>query len=29
MVVAKSNVKNIQINASGDWDFVRKMTVDK
>jgi peptide/nickel transport system substrate-binding protein len=29
MVVSKSNVKNIQINASGDWDFVRKMTVDK
>ncbi len=28
LVVAKENVKNIQINASGDWDFVRKMTVE-
>ncbi len=28
MVVAKENVKNIQMNASGDWDFVRKMTIE-
>lgn len=28
LVVAKENVKNININASGDWDFVRKMTVE-
>jgi hypothetical protein len=29
MVVAKKNVTNIQMNASGDWDFVRKMKVEK
>lgn len=29
IVVAKENVKNIRINASGDWDFIRKITVDK
>ncbi|MGI8669632.1 MAG: ABC transporter substrate-binding protein, partial [Aridibacter sp.] len=29
MVVSKKNVKNIQMNASGDWDFIRKMTVEK
>lgn len=28
MIVAKENVQNIDMNASGDWDFVRKMTVD-
>lgn len=28
MVVAKENIKNIQMNASGDWDFVRKLTVE-
>ncbi len=28
LIVAKANVKNIQMNASGDWDFVRKMTVE-
>ncbi len=28
MIVAKKNVQNIDMNASGDWDFVRKMTVD-
>ena len=27
MVVARKNVGNIQIDASGDWDFVRKLTV--
>jgi peptide/nickel transport system substrate-binding protein len=27
MVVAKKNVENIQINASGDWAFVRNLTV--
>lgn len=29
LVVAKEKVKNIQINASGDWDFVRKITVEQ
>ncbi len=28
MVVAANRVGNIQINASGDWDFVRKLTVE-
>lgn len=27
MVVAKENVQNIEMNASGDWDFVRKITI--
>ncbi len=27
MVIAKKNVENIQVNASGDWAFVRKLTV--
>lgn len=27
VVVSKKNVGNIEMNASGDWDFVRKMTV--
>lgn len=27
MVVAKKNVQNIQVDASGDWSFVRKLTV--
>ena len=27
MVIAKQNVQNIQVNASGDWGFVRKLTV--
>jgi len=27
MVIAKKNVDNIQINASGDWGFVRNLTV--
>ena len=29
MVVARQGVGNVQIDASGDWDFVRKLTVDK
>ncbi len=29
MVVAKKNVRNIQVDASGDWGFVRNLTVDK
>ncbi|NNF00412.1 MAG: ABC transporter substrate-binding protein, partial [Pyrinomonadaceae bacterium] len=28
VVISKNNVGNIQMNASGDWDFVRKMTVE-
>ena len=27
MVVASNNVNNIKMNASGDWDFVRNMTL--
>ena len=27
MVVASEKVENIEINASGDWDFVRKLTL--
>lgn len=27
VIVAKENIDNIQMNASGDWDFVKKMTV--
>ena len=27
VVISKKNVGNIEMNASGDWDFVRKMTV--
>lgn len=27
MVIAKKSVGNIQVNASGDWGFVRKLTV--
>lgn len=27
IVIAKKNVKNIQVNASGDWAFVRSLTV--
>ncbi len=27
MIVASNNVENIQMNASGDWDFVRKLTL--
>ncbi|NNE64922.1 MAG: ABC transporter substrate-binding protein [Pyrinomonadaceae bacterium] len=26
MIVAAENIENIEINASGDWDFVRKLT---
>jgi peptide/nickel transport system substrate-binding protein len=29
MVIAKKNVGNIQVNASGDWGFVRSLTVAK
>ena len=29
MVVASTKVGNIHMNASGDWDFVRKMTLEK
>ena len=28
IVIAKKNVKNIQVNASGDWGFVRTVTVE-
>lgn len=28
MVIAKKNVKNIQVDASGDWGFVRNLTVE-
>jgi hypothetical protein len=27
MVIAKKSVGNIQVNASGDWAFVRNLTV--
>ncbi len=27
MIVVNKNVENIKINASGDWDFVRKLTI--
>ncbi len=27
MVIARKNVENIQVNASGDWGFVRSLTV--
>ena len=27
IVIAKKNVGNIQVNASGDWGFVRNLTV--
>ncbi len=27
MIVVNKNVENIKINASGDWDFVRKLTL--
>lgn len=29
MVVSKENVKNIQMNASGDWDFIRNMKIEQ
>jgi peptide/nickel transport system substrate-binding protein len=29
IVIAKKNVRNIQVNASGDWGFVRNLTVEK
>jgi ABC-type transport system substrate-binding protein len=29
MVIAKKNIGNIQVNASGDWGFVRSVTVGK
>jgi peptide/nickel transport system substrate-binding protein len=29
IVIAKKNVHNIQVNASGDWGFVRNLTVEK
>jgi peptide/nickel transport system substrate-binding protein len=28
MVIAKKNVKNIQVDASGDWGFVRNLTIE-
>ena len=28
MVIAKKNVKNIQVDASGDWGFARNLTVE-
>jgi peptide/nickel transport system substrate-binding protein len=28
MVIAKKNVKNIKVDASGDWGFVRNLTVE-
>ncbi|MCM3872981.1 MAG: ABC transporter substrate-binding protein [Pyrinomonadaceae bacterium] len=28
MVIAKKNVKNIQVDASGDWGFVRNLSVE-
>ncbi|CAN5817355.1 ABC transporter substrate-binding protein [soil metagenome] len=28
MIIAKRNVKNIQVDASGDWGFVRNLTVE-
>jgi ABC-type transport system substrate-binding protein len=29
VVIARKNVGNIQVNASGDWSFVRNLTVTK
>jgi hypothetical protein len=29
MVVARKNVGNIKIDASGDWRFVRSLTIEK
>ncbi len=29
MVIAKKNVRNIHVNASGDWGFVKDMTVQR
>lgn len=29
MVIAKKNVGNIQVNASGDWGFVKNLTITK
>jgi hypothetical protein len=29
MVIAKKNVGNIHVNASGDWGFVKDLTVGK
>ena len=29
IVIAQKNVGNIQVNASGDWGFMRKLTVTK
>ena len=29
MVIAKKNVENIQVNASGDWSFIRNVTVSQ
>jgi len=26
VVIARKNVQNIQVNASGDWGFVRNLT---
>ncbi len=28
MVIAKKNVKNIQVDASGDWGFVRNLSAE-
>jgi ABC-type transport system substrate-binding protein len=28
IVIAKKNVANIQVNASGDWGFVKNLTQD-
>jgi ABC-type oligopeptide transport system substrate-binding subunit len=27
VVIARKNVESIQVNASGDWGFIRKITV--
>ena len=29
MVIAKKNVRNINVDASGDWGFIRNLTVEK
>ncbi|HAF22737.1 MAG TPA: hypothetical protein DCK93_07445 [Blastocatellia bacterium] len=29
MVIARKNVKNIHVDASGDWSFIRNLTVEK
>jgi hypothetical protein len=29
MVIAKKTVGNIHVNASGDWGFVRELTVQR